>query len=88
LFATSPDPTGAGTFGAAENVFVPVIVSVPARCNTALSLAFVASAEFTYCIETGCPTSPDPGVVRTICRFAGDVVGTTQYSVFTSPGPS
>jgi hypothetical protein len=53
-----------------------------------LSFAFAASAEFTYCIETGCAADPDPGVVRTPARFAGDVVGTSQYSVFTSPGPN
>ena len=87
LFATSPELTGAGTFGAAANVFTPLIVSVPPRCTTALSFAFVASSEFTYCIETGCPATPDPGVVRTAARFAGEVVGTTQYSVLTAPGP-
>lgn len=50
------------------------------------SSALVASAEFTYCIDTGCAASPDPGVVFTVANFAGDVVGTTQYSVFTSSG--
>ena len=74
---------GAGTVGEVENVFVPLIVSVPARCTT------LASSEFTYCIDTGCVASPDPGVVRTAARFTAVVeTGTSQYSVFTSPGPS
>jgi hypothetical protein len=42
----------------------------------------------TYCIETGCAAVPVPGVVRTIARFAGEVVGTIQNSVLTSAGPS
>src|ERR1039457_1001391 len=88
LFATCPVLVGAGTLGAAANIFAPLIVSVPLKCTTALSSAFVASSEFTYCMETGCPATPEPGVVRTPARFAGDVVGTTQYSVFTWPGPS
>ncbi len=79
---------GAGTFGAAANVFVPLIVSAPFKCTTALSSAFVASPELAYCIETGCPATPDPGVVRTAAKFAGDVVGTIQYSVRSSPGPT
>src|SRR5450432_3627814 len=87
LFATCPVLVGVGTLGAVENVFAPMIVSVPARCTTALSFAFVASDEFTYCSETACPATPAPGVVRTAARFAGDVVGTTQYSVLTCPGP-
>jgi hypothetical protein len=88
LFATSPVFTGTGTFGGVENVFSPVMVSAVFKCTTALSFAFVASSEFTYCIDTGAEAIPDPGVVRTAAKFAGDVVGTTQYSVFTSPGPS
>jgi hypothetical protein len=81
-------PVGAGTFGALANVFVPLIVSSPLRCTTLLSFAFAASSEFTYCIETGCPATPDPGVVRTVARFAVAAAGTTQYSVFVCPGPS
>ena len=89
LFATSPAFTGAGTFGGAENVFVPVIVSAFDRCTTALSFAFVASAEFTYCIDTGCAAVPDPGVVTTCASVTGDVdTGTIQNSVFTVPGPN
>src|ERR1700758_1944911 len=67
---------------------LPLMVSAPFRCHNAEVSAFVASPEFTYCIDTGCPANPDPGVVRTVARFAGDVAGTTQYSVFTCPGPS
>jgi hypothetical protein len=79
---------GAGTLGAAANVFAPLIVSVPPKCTTALSFALLASSEFTYCIETGWPAIPDPGVIRTAARFAVDVVGTIQYSVLVCPGPS
>jgi hypothetical protein len=32
---------------------LPLIVSVPLKCTTALSFAFVANAEFTYCADTG-----------------------------------
>jgi hypothetical protein len=53
-----------------------------------LSFAFAASAVFTYCIETGCAAVPDPGVVRTSASVAGELVGTTQYSVRTSLGCS
>src|SRR6266851_818510 len=88
LFATSPVPSGAGTLGATAKDLVPEIVSAPLKCTTELSFAFVASAVFTYCIDTGAAAVPDPGVVRTAARFAGEVVGTTQYSVRTSPGPN
>jgi hypothetical protein len=88
LFATSPVWVGAGTLGAVAKTFAPPIVSDPFKCTTELSFAFVASAVFTYCIETGCAAVPVPGVVRTVARFAGEVVGTTQYSVRTSAGPS
>src|SRR5580658_5704574 len=85
LFATAPEFAGVGVFGTAVKLFVPVIVSAVARCTTALSFAFPASAVLTYCIETGCAAVPDPGVVRTVARFAGDVVGTSQYSVRVVP---
>jgi hypothetical protein len=86
--ATWPVPAGAGTFGALANVFVPLIVSGPFKCTTEPSSALVASTAFTYCIDTGCAANPDPGVVRTVARFAGEFVGTIQYSVFTCPGPT
>ncbi len=85
MFATCPVLVGTGTLGAAANVFAPLIVSVPSKCTTALSFAFVASSESTYCIETGCPAVPDPSVIRTAARFGGDVVGTTQSSLLTLP---
>jgi hypothetical protein len=83
-----PVLVGVGTVGAAANVLTPLIVSAPFRCTTALSFAFVDNSEFTYCIETGCPATPEPGVVRAVARFAGHVVGTSQYSVLPSPGPN
>jgi hypothetical protein len=88
LVAISAALLGAGTFGELLKVLVPAIVSVPLTWTTASSFAFVASAEFTYCIDTGCPANPDPGVVRTVANVAGDAVGTIQNSVFTCPGPS
>jgi len=88
LLAICPALDGAGTLGALANVFAPFIVSDPFKCTTELSSAFVANAEFTYCIDTGCAASPDPGVMRTVAKLAGEVLGTTQYSVFTCPGPS
>ena len=39
---------GDGTLGEVAKLFVPLIVSAPLKCTTALSSAFVASAEFTY----------------------------------------
>src|SRR5579863_3895731 len=87
LFVTCPVLVGAGTLGGDVKVFDPLIVSVPARCTTALSFALVANDEFTYCSETACPATPAPGVARTAARFAGEVAGTTQYSVLTCPGP-
>ena len=50
---------GAGTFGGVEKLFVPVTVSLPERCTTALSFAFPATAVFTYWIDaagTAVPT--------------------------------
>jgi hypothetical protein len=88
LFVTAPVPTGVGTFGDAANVLLPVTVSVPLKWTTALSFAFVASAVFTYCSDAGGAAVPDPGVVRTCASVAGELVGTTQYSVRTSPGPN
>src|SRR5271169_40874 len=88
LFVTSPEFTGVGTFGGTTKLLAPVTVSVPVRWTTALSFAFAASSVFTYWIETGCAAVPDPGVVRTSARVAGELVGTTQYSVRTSPGPN
>jgi hypothetical protein len=88
LFVTSPVPTGVGTFGGTAKVFVPVTVSVPAKCTTVLSFALAASCVFTYCIEAGALAVPAPGVVLTCARVTGEVVGTTQYSVRTSFGCS
>jgi hypothetical protein len=74
--------------GGVEKILVPVTVSVPDKCTTALSFAFPISAVFTYCMETGCAAVPVPGVVLTCASVAGEIVGTTQYSVRTSPGPN